>query len=229
MKSTLLIILLSCLGLSQVNAGDFSPPDYKAIRKNIKDKKSAFYYPTLMKRYKNGDTTFTKQEFATLYYGFLFDPGYSVLDFSTYNDSINVLLRADSMVAGDNEKMIRYEKAILETSPFRMRDLNRLANAYYYDGDTVAMRIAGYKLQMIAATILSTGDGRTDKTGWHVISVGHEYDILNFMGFDFGGSQKLTHSGCDYLDVEKNKEGIKGFYFDVKQILEKEAELLKLK
>jgi hypothetical protein len=123
--------------------------------------------------------------------------------------------------------MIKYEKLILKEYPFNLRDLNMLANLYYQLGDTISSLQSDFKLQMLVNTILSTGDGRSEKTAWHVISVSHEYDILGYFGFQFGGSQSLTKKGCDYLEVSENDYKIKGFYFDVNMILQKESELFK--
>ena len=182
-----------------------------------------------MKRYNDGDTTISEEAFSKLYFGYLFDPGYSVFDRSAYNDSISAILKLDTVRTDDYKRMIRYENAVLGQNPFNIRDLNRLANAYYYTGDTLNMLKTGFKLQMIAETILATGDGMSEETGWHVISIGHEYGLLHFLGFRFGGKQSLTDGGCDYLTIGENEHDIKGFYFDVKQILEKEREMLKLK
>jgi hypothetical protein len=232
MKPLLIISLLFSFCYNTYSFGEdpqFKKPDYEAIRKATRDKKSAFYYPVLMKRYNDGDTTINEGAFNNLYFGYLFDPGYSVFDRSVYNDSISAILKQDTVMADDYKRMIRYENAVLRQNPFNIRDLNRLANAYYYTGDTLNMLKTGFKLQMIANTILATGDGMSETAGWHVISVGHEYDLLHFLGFSFGGQQSLTDSGCDYLTVGENKQDIKGFYFDVRQILEKEREMLKLK
>jgi hypothetical protein len=84
-------------------------------------------------------------------------------------------------------------------------------------------------LDHVIETILSTGDGKTEETAWHVVSVEHEYDILKMLGFRFGGEQTLTNKGCDYLKVEQNKHDIKGFYFDVNKILEAEEKVFKNK
>lgn len=62
---------------------------------------------------------------------------------------------------------------------------------------------------------------------WHVISVGHEYDILQYFGFQFAGSQSLADKGCDYLKVMPNQHKIKGFYFNANMILKKQSDRFK--
>jgi len=202
-------------------------PNYKEIKKSIQDKDSKFYYPLLMERYIRMDTTLTLEEYKHLYYGYFFNDSYSVYGVSNYVDSVNVILKKDSLLTDDYQQIIRYEKQVLEKYPFNLRDLNYLSNCYYRLGDTLMTRLQDYKLFMLARTITSTGDGMSEETAWHVLSVSHEYSLLEYMGFHFGGSQKLTTGGCDYLSVQENDYQIDGFYFDVNKILEKEGELLK--
>jgi hypothetical protein len=207
----------------------FGKPDYKKIESAVTDKASKWYYPTLMDRYTKSDTTLTKEDFRVLYYGFLFKTSYSPYGDSDYNDSIRPILAKDSLSASDYDTLIKYEKLILEKFPFNLSDLNILEFAYEHKGDIHSAKETWFKLDNIIETILSTGDGRTEETAWHVVSIKHEYDIVKVLGLKFGGEQTLTNKGCDYLTVEKNKNDIKGFYFDVNKILEAEESLFKNK
>jgi hypothetical protein len=206
---------------------DFKKPDYKGIEKIIVNKESGFFYPDFLKRYKKSDTTLTLQDFRILYYGFLFNESYSVYGSSNYQDSINLVLGKDSLIREDFFQIIYYERLILDEYPFNLRDLNVLLYSYLQIGDTLSAIEADFKLNMIIQAILSTGDGKKEKTAWHVISISHEYDILGALGFQFGGSQTLTKNGCDYLEIADNDYGIKGFYFDVNMILNKQRDLFK--
>jgi hypothetical protein len=202
-------------------------PDYKTIKTIINDKKSESYYPKLMERYNNSDTSLSIENFRTLYYGFLFTDLYSPYPMSKFNDSISSILRKDTLFKNDYISLIKYENLILQDCPFNLRDLNMLAYSYSQIGDTLSANLNVFKLNMTIKTILSTGDGREEKSAWHVISVSHEYDILQVLGFEFGGKQMLTTNGCDYLEVQENEYNITGFYFDVQMILEKERESFK--
>lgn len=205
----------------------YEKPDYKKIEKTISDANSEYYYPDLFNRYKNSDTTLTLQDFRLLYYGFLFNDLYSVYGSSEFADSVNQTISKENLNLYDYEKLIRFEKQILEEYPFNLRDLYMLANAYFQTGDTLSTIQTYYKLDMIVETILSSGNGESEKTAWHVISVSHEYDILGILGFQYGGTQILTNKGCDYLEVVENDYNIKGFYFDVNMLLDKQAELFR--
>jgi hypothetical protein len=228
MKTFVILILLSFFIPNTFSQKpEFKKPDYKGIKKIIEDKSSPFYYPELFKRFTESDTTLTSQDFRVLYYGYLFNNSYHVFGVSDYTDSLNSILKRDSLGTGDYKAIIKYEKLILAEAPFNLRDLNFLGFAYSHIGDTLDLHQIAFKLNMIIGTILSTGDGKTEATAWHVISISHEYDILGVLGFRFGGTQSLTKKGCDYLQVAENDNGIKGLYFDVNMLLRKESELFK--
>lgn len=220
------VFVLNFLNVSGQNT-EFKAPDYNGIKSIMNDIESEYYYPKLMERYVNSDTTLSFQDFRVLYYGFLFTDAYSPYGQSDYLDSINFIANKDTLLEDDYRSIIKYERLVLKEYPFNLRDLNALAYSYFQIGDTLSMLFTDFKINMIINTILYTGDGKKEKTAWHVISVSHEYDILGLLGFQFGGSQSLTNKGCDYLEVQENEYDIKGFYFDVNKILDKEAEIFK--
>ena len=205
----------------------FLPPDYQGIKGVMNDSSSVFYYPSLMDRYQRCDTTLNMEDFRVLYYGTLFTSSYSPYARPEKNDTLTAIFTSDTVTVDDFRTIIRLESKILEKFPFNIWDLSVLSFSYHNTGDTVQYNNTSFKLNMVVRTILSTGDGRTEETAWHVISVDHEYDLLNLLGLSFGGDQALTKGGCDYLKVKPNEFDIEGLYFDVNQILEKEAEILR--
>jgi|WetSurMetagenome_2_1015567.scaffolds.fasta_scaffold99523_2 hypothetical protein len=227
-KKTLIVIILLNIGnLVIAQEARFTAPDYKAIKKITTDKKSSGYYPLLMERFNNSDTGLTLMDFRNLYYGLLFTDKYTPYPTSKYIDSCNQFLRKDSLTQEEYRQLMKYETLFLEDSPFGIRNLNILAYCCAKTGDTVSANKNIFKMKRIIEAILSTGDGRTEETAFHVISVSHEYDILEVLGLEFGGKQTLTTKGCDYLEVLENEHNIKGFYFNVQKMLEKERKLFK--
>ena len=202
-------------------------PDYKKIESATTGKTGKAAYDQLLKRYQHGDTNFKPEDLHLMYYGFLFQPSYSAYGRSDYADSVRELYKKDSMQTDDYRKVIYFENKVLHEYPFNIRDLNRLAGAFRKTGQMDSCNITRYKLHWVIETILATGDGQTEETAWHVISVDHEYDLLGVFGFSFGGQQSLTNKGCDYLTLAKNDEEVKGLYFDVNQILNAEMKLFK--
>ena len=221
----ILCILLITNSLINIYAQDssFTKPDYDLIKSKTADKNAATYYPKLIKRYNENDTTLTSDEYRLLYYGFLYENGSSPYTIIAYDDSVKSILQQKSLGAGDTVLLIAYEKKILEQSPFSLRNLNILSYAYYKKGDPISTLI-NFKIRSIAQTVLSTGDGKTVNSGYHVIAISDEYDMLELLGLQFGGSQSLI-GNCDYLKVKDNSYDIKGIYFDATKILEAESKL----
>ncbi len=216
------VLLVTTTSLFSQNF-DYKKPDYEEIEKIIQEKTSEFYYPNLMNRYQKNDTTLTLDEYRVLYYGYLFHDAYTPYGTSTYVDSLRQIFNRDSLSTDDFLTVIRFEEKILEEYPFNLRDINTLTYALFHVGDTLKSMFNYLKLNMLIETILSTGDGETEQSAWHVISVNHEYDILNILGFDFSGMQTLTQNRCDFLKVNDNEYGIEGLYFDVSMLLKMQS------
>jgi hypothetical protein len=214
------ISILLCFILTNIfcQGKDIQKPDYEGINKVITNAKSEFFYPTLFKRYMNSDSTLSVREFRVLYYGFLFNKSFTNSVSDKLFDRVNSILDKEKLTLTDYKKIIQYEKSILVKFPFNLHDLNLLAYAYLKKGDYAAYKQTINKYNLLFKTIMSTGDGTSTEKAYHVISISHEYDILQGLGFHFGGSQSLEN-GCDYLTVEKNKDDVRGIYFDVSMIL----------
>ena len=191
MKIKLLILFIIASFQLFAQKLKYEKPDYKKIEKEISDKNSNSYYPLLIYRYNKSDTTLTKKEFELLYYGSIFQDSFSAYSHSDFSDSLRPLLSKESLVPEDYDKIIRFEKVVLNKFPFNLRDLNTLAYAYDKKGMQDSVQYINFKLDNILNTILNSGDGESTKTGWHVITVGDEYSLLNFLGYEFDGQQSL--------------------------------------
>jgi Domain of unknown function (DUF4919) len=204
------------------------PPDYKYIGQVTHDKSSEFYYPPLLSRYAANDTTLTAEQFKMLYYGAFFQDGYAAFNLaSPFDDSLKALFDKDSLTPSDRRNIIRYTKADLERSPLSLKDLFRMYRMYNALEDDKNADIYFYKLNMLGKVISATGDALTDSSGIHVLCVDDEYAIISLLGYEFGGKQRLTGNQCDYLTLKDNSDGLKGLYFDVKQIFNSYSKALK--
>jgi len=218
----LLISILSIFIFSHSfsQAFEFEKPDYKKIGKETKKKKSEFYYKKLFNRYLDGDTTFSLDEKRHLYYGFSFQEAYSPYGSSIYTDSLEVFYEKDTLTEVDFNEIIRFSKLVLEENPFDLRAINNLNFSYYSLGDKEFEKLYNYKFFMIIDAIMSSGDGISEESAFYVLYVAHEYDLINALGFRFGGEQSLINTGYDYLTLQDNEFGIAGFYFEISRSLE---------
>jgi hypothetical protein len=218
MQRYILIILLALCQLVYSQEITLAKPNYKKISKEIKSKKSGFYYPDLMQRYLNSDSTFTLEQKRHLYYGYTFQPEYSPYTVRPYQDSIRVINRKDTLVEADYRALLRFADTLLAIDPFNLRALNTRLFVYDHEGDDQDFLLTLPRMNAIFDAIMSSGDGTSKETAFYVINVSHEYDILGYIGFNFGGQQSLVEH-YDYLTVKKNQYGLSGLYFDISPCL----------
>lgn len=201
-------------------------PDYKKIEKEIAKKKSELFYPKLMKKYINSDSTMTLKEKRYLYYGYSFQDAYSPYGHSDFSDTLREVLQKEQYTDEELNRIIELSDSILVDNPFDLRVINyqlyaldKLEKKIEFDKKINQMRI-------VVDALLSSGDGLKKKTAFYVIYTSHEYDLLNILGYEFGGEQSLIDH-FDYLKVAKNSQNIKGFYFDVSPCLNSMNEMFK--
>ncbi len=212
------IFVFQCI----TNAQDikFIKPNYEEIKKEIKDSSSVYYYPRLLKKFEGADFTTTLDENRHLYYGFVFQKEYENNDDPKYIDKIIEVLQKKELNNSDYDQLIVYGDSILKKNPFNLRILNYQNLAFEKRGLTNRMISSNVKIRIIADAILSSGDGLTEDTAFYVINIAQEYDILNMIGYEFGGSQRLIKTN-DYLTVKENRDNIKGLFFDISPRLSK--------
>lgn len=226
-KLALLIVSILVISNSFSQELKYESPNYKKISKEIKKKNSKLYYKNLFNRYLNGDTTFTLNEKRHLYYGYSFQKEYSPYTSSVYKDSLNIFFAKDSLTENDFLEIARFSLLILEEQPFDVRSMNYLSYSYYNLDNIELENIYNNKISIILDAIMSTGNGISEETAFSVIYVSHEYDILNILGFEFGGMQSLTSSGYDYLKLEENEYETEGLFFEISRSLGYLNKLLK--
>lgn len=217
-KLFVFVVLLTTLtGFSQSN--NFTKPDYKTIEKQIKNKKSKFYYPELLKKFNESDSTLTLEQRRHLYYGSTFQKEYSPYFRADSADSLRVLMNKGRHTEEDLKKISSFCDASLKENPFDLRAFNYKLYACQELRDEPEFIKNLAKMKIIIDALLSSGDGLSKETAFYVITTSHEYDLLNIIGLNFGGKQSLIEQ-YDYLEVSENAHGIKGMYFDVSPCLE---------
>ena len=198
-------------------------PDYDKIRNGIFDNNSAFFYPTLFDRYQNGDTSLTIEDFRHLYYGYTFQSKYIPYQESKYQQQMLNYIKKGTLSTKELDEFIKIAELNLKDLPFDIRTLHILAFSYSQKKDNLMNAITSFKKEMLIKTILSTGNGKSEATAFHVIDPAHEFDILNEMGLKFAGTSNITNALCDYLLVIPNEKNIRGYYFDISRLLKVKA------
>lgn len=225
MKRTLASIALILFSINAI-AQSFLAPNYEDIKKKTKDPNSVYYYPTLLRRYKANDTTLQKDEYKYLYYGYNYNKDTSMVDESV-TKRMDTLMRQDSLNLGEKKEAIKLARLIIDKEPFELKKINLLHNVYYDLGDTITSELYLYKLRGIIRTILSSGNGKTQQTAYHVIDVSDEYVILSVFGYRSAGQTLLYDPPCDKLKLMPNKDNVEYMFFDATQIFQAYEDLFK--
>ncbi|MCB0820438.1 MAG: DUF4919 domain-containing protein [Bacteroidetes bacterium] len=210
----LMAILISSAGVHNPLHDGKHKPDYKLIEKNIKRKNSGFYYPELIARFNEGDTTLNLHEKVHLYFGFVFQEHYRPYSESSVKTLMNNIPEKDIHQKASLEKIVFRTDSILNENPFNLNALDYALFALDELHDYSKFNKRLFQARSILEAILHTGDGLSIKTCYYVISPSHEYHVLGYLGYRFGGVQSLI-GNCDRLSVESNADGIEGLYFDV--------------
>ena len=219
MKKFLFVIVSLTVSLALFSQnGQFEKPDYKKIKKEIKKRKSKFYYQKLMEKYLNSDTTMTLDEKRYLYYGYSFQTAYSPYGHSDYTDSLRAILQKENPSQGELNEIVRFSDSLLIENPFDLKAINLQLYSYKELGKNKEFEKKLNQMRIIVDALLSSGDGLKKETAFYVIYPSQEYDLLDILGFKFGGKQSLIEH-YDYLTVENNSQEIKGLYFDVSPCL----------
>lgn len=215
----LLLLLVACVNVFAQDEDFFSKPDYKQIEKSIKDPTSPYSYSKLMQRYQAADSTMTLEERRHLYYGYTFNLDYKGTDNQEYNDKLAELLAKQEFTDTDYNNILTHTDVMLRDDPFSLRALEAQLFVYAQQ-DNVNGYIANVvKKKIVFDAIVSSGDGISQGTPIYVIRVGHEYDLLGYLGYSFGGNSKILKKKLNYLSLKNNKFGIDALYFNIEPVL----------
>lgn len=211
-------ILISILSLSIFAQYDGPvAPNYKQIEININ---TTYNYSDLMNRYLSGDNSMNIDEQRHLYYGYIYQIGYNPTDTSKYNNDLAKSLSKTHLSDNDYNEIEKSAKALLTEDPFNLRALKALLLVYAEKDNVDQYKINIQKVDIIQRVIASSGDGMTRKTAYYVIKVAHEYDILSFLGFKYGGAKKLEKGNCNSLMLSPNPYDIDKIYFNIKPVMD---------
>lgn len=188
--------------------------DFNEIGRKITKKMSKNYYPKLLKKYHNTDTTLTIDQYKLLYYGYTFHRDYNPYDDIPLSDSLTIYKENN-----DFEKMLLLGKKINRNHPFYLEAIFNIFIAYKQLNNVDAATIWHNKYMKIIQTIFSSGDGKTAENAFVIISIRDEYELLSVMGLKPEKQQLIEK--CDRITITKpNKLNIDYLYFNIEKLIE---------
>jgi len=215
----LFIFILTCNVVYSQNKID--KIELKNVEKEITNSHSDFFYPKLLKRLQAFDSTLTIEDYRMLYYGFAFNKNYTAFE-DDKSKEIQDLIKSEDYPAA-----IKTCDLVLEKIPICIK-------ANYLKGYCLFCRNKNDSLSFsyrsiyhnLMKAIISSGDGLTCKTGFKVLFIGDEYEIMYkyFEISEFKG--QALQGNCDVLNVEpSDKYKEPSIFFDATEILKKESEM----
>ncbi len=212
--SILVGLALIASTLSLHSQDNVEAPNYELIRSQITDSTSPNYYPRLMERFMQCDTTLELENYRALYYGFPLRE-----DFIPYQEESDALLNIRRRVLQANcppdscAEIIEVAKKALANNPFDLTALTIIPLCYEIMADDEHFRQWDIKRQGIIDAIFSSGDGESPETAYHVINVEHEYELLNSRHLELS-QVKVENMQTDFMQVRENADSIAGIYFN---------------
>lgn len=201
----------------------FTAPDYKKIKKEVNNKKSEYYYPSLLQRLEKNDSLLTEEDYRHLYYGYVFQSNYS--PYGRYSKESELYEAMDGEETEENFLMIRdMVLEALEKYPVRLDYWMDLAVTYMVlEDESMTERVFANFMGLFTA-MLSSGNGDTCETAYHVNSIPDEYAFLKF--YSLRNNAQALIGVCDLLSFPE-ETGVEGIYFNVSKPLEKLNEMFK--
>lgn len=133
-------------------------------------------------------------------------------------------LNVDAPADTDLLAVIEAGTEALEADPFSPQVLNFLSFAHAQRGDTAQAAAYRDKMNLVLATIESSGDGLTEETPWHILMYAHAFDLLAAKNIPVRESSIISRT-VEYIPrVKKDEKGVKGYYFDYGRIYWKKPE-----
>lgn len=207
----------------QKNSVKVQAPDLEAIRADVANPQSPYYYPKLFKRYTQNETVMNNDDYRHLYYGYLFQEDFNPYrhnEASTKNES---LYYKNTHTRAELDSIIAYADEALADNPFDLQQMNFLIYALRARGKVNRAAIWQYRLNHLLQAIISSGTGADEEHAWYVINPRHEYDIVNFQQAVVK-NQQYREPYYDEIEVEKKNDKGKAttetYYFNIRNLLE---------
>ena len=232
-KILALLTILAATMLAGVGAQAQRPrlahehPDMAKIKAASTDPSSRYYFPRLMDKFFENDSTMTAEQYRYFYYGAMFQEDYDPYRPSPFEQEVKLLgptyLKRDHLTQSECKRIISTAEKVLGDNPLDLRQLNYMVYAYKALGKVNIANIWASKLNNLLLTIASSGTGDSAESAWVVVYQAHEYDFFNLSG------AAVTVTGSEFVEpyyekvsvsVGKKDPKTSDHYFDLHHMLE---------
>lgn len=193
--------------------------DVAIIKEQTKDITSANYYPTLLNRFTQADTTLSKKQLHFIYYGKYNQSFYRPYDaVESQSDMYNSIEQKEFNAA------LIYGKRAFDLDPLDLKTLFGLSLCHHYLNNEAEMNKYLWCYYSLIAVILESGTGNSVENAMVVMSVSDEQELVNSLHKTIK-KQKFVEETTDIVYLEKSKEKemnfLKKLYFNIELPLKK--------
>lgn len=198
-------------------------PDYEQIKKDCTDKHSDRYYPKLIKRFAEVDTTLDVADMQTFYYGQAFLDGYNPYrNYDEFSDIRATMNKDEEPTIEDSRKIVKLANDVIAKNPaepmaYYYKFVGQSIACEYFDGDTLELQKTQLQFQRLFYTIASTGNGITPELAMHVVNTSHEYMMMKMYGFRMKQQALMSIGGHSYdmFVLDSNQYDVDTLYFNI--------------
>lgn len=221
MRKVVLAIAVLCAAVQMASAqegAELRVPDEEDIVVKTISIDSPYYYPPMMARYLTGDLDLTPEHYYYLYYGYAYEEEYNAhTPLPGHDAMLAVFAREGGLTREDALVIIEAGMANMMVDPFDPGNINMMTYAYEVAGDTINAQISADRFRKIVGAITSSGTGAREISPWHILRFSHANDIVAAKGLKIANRQVRSRT-VEYIQVEKNDEGVRGFFFNYDRV-----------
>jgi len=199
-------------------------PDYVAIKREIQDKNSKYYYPLLWERFLSDDPSMEQKDYHYFYYGYLYSDYYLPDDPESDTEQINKYLGKEQLSDEDITAMIELLDKAHREYPFSFKRIDLHYRLYELLGAKEKASAILNRFSKLMDVIVTTGNGISMEKAIHVISVPHEYFVMSC--FKFKPRSQSLIDVYDKVEIEMQSGTVSYIHFHVGELLKKTNELL---
>lgn len=211
------ILLVVLTTTSPLFGQKISNIDFDNIKSQTQDSTSIYYYPVLIQRFMQFDTTLTGKEFSMIYYGNVFTDKYN-----PYGSGKNVDKFMKLYMGKKFKEAIPYGEKALADNPVNLKILFKVLVCFHSLGDkSIAKKYAKLYYGLLNE-IYKSGDGKNFESAYVVTNVADEYEILADLELTSIGQALIDDTDVLTLDTtgqENSDKKIEKLYFNVSQSL----------
>lgn len=182
-------------------------------------------YKQLLDRFVQADTTLTKDDYNTLYYGQCYQKNYDPYG----NDADNFDKFKKPYLAGEYKDALPFALKMIENNPMDMKMTFKALVCYHKLQDEEGIQKMKTRYNNIMLSIFESGDGKAATTAYVVMCISDEYELMaNLQVQNISQSLLKDPAGpCDLMTLKTNDLGIEKLYFNVSKLFDSMTKMLK--